>query len=134
MKRCNLCIKFYKKYPLKKGKPCAGIIGKVHRINNFMSYSPIECSFKNGLFDNDSWGCRTMSELRKLSEKIGNFQIRLDDSSIGVVYFPEGLYLVMTWYKDRGRTGQACIMSDDLKPQRLDLGTAQAILKYYKKL
>lgn len=75
------------------------------------------CAFENGTFNGDNWNCATMNELREMSRQFETY--RRDDmaaASIGYVPF-EGDdysgYIVMTWYKDRGRTGNAVIMWDD---------------------
>lgn len=141
--KCKLCEKFYKKYPLKKRKGIGGM-ELVHEIEDYLHYSPIECSFETGVFK-EAWGCRTMITLRKISEEEDTNMITFyarDDirsASIGVVQIPETEkvqqgYLVMTWYKDRGRTGQAWVMWDDNKPEPLALKTAEYILKNSKTL
>ncbi|MGG4089670.1 hypothetical protein ABEV65_19635 [Bacillus licheniformis] len=82
------------------------------------------CAFENGVFSPKNWNCATMSKLRRLSEGLGNSD-RDDDScgSIGYVplsdnYAPAtyegyGGYIVMMWYKERGRVGHALFMTDE---------------------
>lgn len=82
------------------------------------------CAFENGVFSPKNWNCATMSKLRRLSEGLGNSG-RDDDScgSIGYVplsdnYAPAtyegyGGYIVMMWYKERGRVGNALFMTDE---------------------
>lgn len=82
------------------------------------------CAFENGVFSPKNWNCATMSKLRRLSEGLGNSD-RDDDScgSIGCVplsdnYAPAtyegyGGYIVMMWYKERGRVGHALFMTDE---------------------
>lgn len=60
-------------------------------------------------------------------------------ASFGVIHIPENDdkkiqkgYILMTWYKDRGTTGQAYVMCDDDKPQLLWLKTAEFVLKQKK--
>ncbi|MCY8754773.1 hypothetical protein [Bacillus haynesii] len=82
------------------------------------------CAFENGVFSPKNWNCATMSKLRRLSEELGHSD-RDDDScgSIGYVplsdnYAPAtyegcGGYIVMMWYKERGRVGHALFMTDE---------------------
>lgn len=82
------------------------------------------CAFENGVFSPKNWNCATMSKLRRLSEGLGNSD-RDDDScgSIGYVplsdnYAPAtyegyGGYIVMMWYKERGRVDNALFMTDE---------------------
>ncbi|MBS2764183.1 hypothetical protein [Bacillus licheniformis] len=82
------------------------------------------CAFEKGVFSPENWNCATMSKLRRLSEGLGNSD-RDDDScgSIGYVplsdnYAPAtyegyGGYIVMMWYKERGRVGHALFMTDE---------------------
>lgn len=105
------------------------------------------CAFNAGEFNTDNWNCATMNRLREIATGYlfpppsGSFFARddSDNASIGVLPLGCGLdeddwlqgYLVMTWYKDRGRTGQAWIMNDDDPPMCLTLGMAEAILTIY---
>lgn len=90
------------------------------------------CAFENGVFSPKNWSCATMSKLRRLSDELGHSD-RDDDScgSIGYVplsdnYAPEtyegcGGYIVMMWYKERGRVGHALFMTDeDAEPLTLE--------------
>lgn len=82
------------------------------------------CAFESGVFSPDNWACATMGKLRRLSEELGHSD-RDDDScgSIGYVplsdnYAPDtyegfGGYIVMMWYKERGRVGNAVFMTDE---------------------
>lgn len=134
--KCRLCLEFYAKYPLKTRKGWDGKPEQIHEVEDWLHYSPIECAFKNGKFTKDNWGCRTMVELRGLAEEKGyNARDDMANASIGVLPIPEDEaeqsgYIVMTWYKDRGQTGQAWVMCDDLEPELLTLKTAEAILEY----
>lgn len=75
-----------------------------------------KCAFVNGIFQTDNWNCATMSELRHVSRELEtNMREDLTCGSIGYVPF-EGDdysgYIVMTWYKERGKTANAIIMGD----------------------
>lgn len=129
---CKRCTASLRQYPLYKG----------HRL----SMGAIQCAFPDGkTFSPDNWNCETMTALRTLAgeqDDIGatshfHAHHRWDDhtDSIGVLAIPDvggdavqSGYLVMTWYKSHGTTGQAWVMWDDNEPQRLTLATAEAIL------
>jgi len=92
-----------------------------------------QCAFESDVFSPDNWNCATMNTLRDIAESLGTTMHRdLDDASIG--YVPLGDdgeysgYVVMTWYKNRGRTGNALIMWDDEPVEELTEAAAlQAI-------
>ncbi len=103
-----------------------------------------KCAFRSGKFDTDNWNCKTLSDLRALiRDKHGDgsnqgFTVRDDSAagSIGVLMIPEhddiDGYLCLTWYKDRGRTERAYILS--FGPAReLTLFKAEMILELYGK-
>jgi hypothetical protein len=81
------------------------------------------CAFENGVFSNDNWNCATMNKLRNISEELDK-SMRHDMSCGSIGYVPMdndyttddfdtfGGYIVMTWYKERGRTGNAVFMTD----------------------
>lgn len=94
------------------------------------------CAFTNGIFSTNNWNCATMNILREKAEKFFTYRDDLVNSSIGIIDIPEADdeniqqgYLVMTWYKNRGKTAYAYVMDDDHKPQVLTLKTAEFIIK-----
>lgn len=100
------------------------------------------CAFDScGNFTNDNWNCATMSDLRSLSEvkQVVNFNNRDDNSagSIGVVIIPDNLdfrgYLIMTWYKSRGKCSTALIINDE-SYEELTEYKALLILNHYKNI
>ena len=100
--------------------------------------SPVKCAFenKNKTFSSDNWQCATMNRLRVFSEEHGT-HIYGNDESISILGIPEGVgqgfgFLVMTWYKNRGQTGNAVVMSTDNPVYPLTLGLAQELINYYK--
>jgi len=145
--KCKLCEQFYKDYPLQKD------IDKEHQFHElkYSISSPIRCAFEKGMFSTDNWSCQTMVRLRELcgegegtsNVKLYAYYMRYEDESIGVLPVfdivgfgsekgnQEG-FLVMTWYKGRGKTSQAYIWCDTLKPEILTLRTAEAIVMRYK--
>ena len=92
------------------------------------------CGFLSfGRFKENNWNCATLNKLRDMCDW-GN----RDDSSsacIGVIQISEsekrGIqqgYVVLTWYKDRGATGQARVVWDDNLTEKLTLKTAEFII------
>jgi hypothetical protein len=93
------------------------------------------CAFVDGTFTTDNWNCATMNRLREIAEE-HNWTHRDDTASASIGFIPfegdeESGYIVLTWYKRRGQTGNAVVMWDEepVKPLTLDLAT-QA-LKYW---
>jgi hypothetical protein len=83
-----------------------------------------KCAFKNGIFTTDNWNCATMNELRRISRELDTYQrddmscgsigyVRMDNNHAPDDFDTYGGYIVMTWYKDRGRTGNAVFMTDE---------------------
>jgi hypothetical protein len=91
--------------------------------------SPIECGFtSDGSFRSQNWNCATLGELRQLAWR-NNRATRWDDVSICHVPLPEyGGFVVLSWYKNRGRTdGAFVICEDECRPMTLaDATTAIA--------
>lgn len=160
MPRCKLCEAFYEQYPLqeRRGNQVHVLSEDRSFSRSFsMTQSPQECAFETGTFSTENFQCGTMNDLRDLAEKLSEDKERLekgycrdgyhrredmDSGSIGVVRIPESDmefeddeavqgYIVMTWYKNRGRTGRAYIMDDDDEVRVLDLKTAEGVLDLY---
>lgn len=103
-----------------------------------------KCAFdNNGIFTKDNWNCATMNELRNIVDKVEtNFR---DDNSCGSIgYVPMvhdyasddfdtfGGYIVMMWYKERGRTGNVVFMTDN-ETLPLTIKHAELAIETYKK-
>jgi len=65
------------------------------------------CAFKSGFFSEDNWNCATMNKLRACD----GFQTFSEDNSCMVLPF-EGNFIVLKWYKSRGRIDFAVILND----------------------
>lgn len=93
-----------------------------------------KCAFENGVFNPDNWNCATMNELREIAEKVGLTRRNdLDSASFGAVPFEEG-YIVMTWYKNRGTTGNAQVMWDGEPTHPLTEKVALEAIQYRRVL
>lgn len=78
------------------------------------------CAFPDGVFQTENWNCATMNVLRDIAEALGT-TMRADDAEGSIGYVPLGDeditgYLVMTWYKNRGRTHSALVLRLDDPP------------------
>jgi hypothetical protein len=93
------------------------------------------CAFVDGVFTSPNWNCATMNRLREIAEE-HDWTHRDDNAAASIGYIPfegneESGYIVLTWYKRRGATGNAVVMWDEepVKPLTLDLATLA--LKYW---
>lgn len=152
--QCPLCEEFCLKYPPEPDPDRPYEMIHVFERNEDgslgISSGLISCAFSdNGMFHTANWNCKTMNRLREIAGEHHDDEATLpwyswfmrDDmqnASIGVIRIPEHYrednnmmsgYLVMTWYKSRGRTGQAWIVCDDDEPTKLNLRTAQFIIE-----
>jgi len=107
------------------------------RPANFAS-DPI-CAFASGAFSAPNWNCITANRLRELAgdslgERPRSFSwVCRDDNaaaSFGAFWVPEhndggGFYVAMSWYKNRGATGQIWGFRDDEIPHALTLIEAE---------
>lgn len=103
---CNACIK--------RGKHWQG--------------SDPKCAFdEKGNFTSDNWNCATLSKLREIAEDYDLVQTA-NETSIATLYVPSldldeitesdnfdayGGFIVLSWYKNRGNTGNALFMSEE---------------------
>jgi hypothetical protein len=87
------------------------------------------CGFKTGLFDSDNWNCATLNALREAAAT-KNQRVYGDDVSCATLWtgFDMNAFVVLTWYKNRGRTTGAVVVSDHNLPVPLRLKVAEAAL------
>lgn len=120
---CNRCEKFKKEHPYN---------GERHEGTNFASL--VLCAFADGstVFREDNWNCFTMSVLRENAYKR---KTRWGDNSLGFVVVGEDRatdtlpmgFVVMAWYKDRGRTGQAAFIDESFPARPLTRNEAEEL-------
>jgi hypothetical protein len=113
------------------------------------SGSAPKCAFLDGVFSSKNWNCATMNELRDLCggawdtvPQVDRWACRDDMSSasFGALWVPDhgdegGFYVAMSWYKNRGATGQAYMFCDDMVPHPLTVQEAEhaiAAIKAYR--
>ncbi|MCD6468697.1 MAG: hypothetical protein J7L32_05265 [Thermoplasmata archaeon] len=98
--------------------------------------SEVKCAFRDdGVFTKDNWNCATMNKLRDIALKLGH-HIRNDSDwgSFGAVPFDDDKhsgFIVMTWYKSRGKTDLA-IYVDDVETKPLTIEMAEAAISYWE--
>ena len=72
-----------------------------------------------------------MNALREVAE---NNRIFNNDVNAALIPWKDACsFLALSWYKNRGQTGTAVIISDDALPYTLLLAEAEEILKEYGK-
>lgn len=107
-----------------------------------ISYAEKKDKIITKVFNSENWNCATMNALRDLIEekaKKGEAWYYRDDNatgSIGVLPFETEHYtgnLILTWYKDYGKTGGAIIVWDDEPPRQLTEDIAEEILVAYER-
>lgn len=119
---CELCEK--------RGKPWEG--------------SDPKCGFPDGQFSTNNWNCATLNTLRHLAEEhraegedFGTYRYRHCDVSFAALPFTDSegseRFIALSWYKDRGRTGQAWVFQEDDPPQPLSLAQAMDCIRDYEK-
>lgn len=135
---CPLCEEFKKTHPLSYDEED----GPYHVLDEGIHSDPICCAFEEEIFSTDNWCCETMRLLRRLFVGERMSRVWNNDCNLGVVPIPvadsddgmteDGIqqgFLVLSWYKNRGRTGQAMVFWDDDEPKPLTLKTAMFIIK-----
>jgi hypothetical protein len=68
-----------------------------------------------------------MLMLRNEAEELG-FRTRDDDESFGFVPY-NGFFIAISWYKERGRTGNAVVMQDEMDATLLTLEFAETVVR-----
>lgn len=145
---CYLCKEFRKRYPLVPDDN-----GELEHVldkdedGTVMTSSPIRCAFEDSeIFATSNWNCETIRLLRQcFGYEAHQIQpIWHNDSNLGILPIPickeeeeekdiqQGM-LVLAWYKNRGRTGQAMVFCDIDEPKPLNLKTALFIVKMHEK-
>ena len=85
-----------------------------------------KCAFEHDVFSYDNWNCATMSLLRNHASLRPIYN---EDQYLGVMNLECGAFLVLTWYKSRGRCDGAIII-DEAETIQLDCNMAINILDH----
>jgi hypothetical protein len=78
------------------GKPCY----RCQTIPKSWQGNERECAFKDGVFSPDNWNCATVAGLRDMAQIVVNNS----DQNAAMVALTGGVYMVISWYKNRGGT------------------------------
>ena len=71
-----------------------------------------KCAFTNGIFSNGNWNCETANRLRDLTDDTRFYN---NDQYCGIVDLDGfGKFLILSWYKSRGRTEGAWVVDQAL--------------------
>lgn len=108
------------------------------------------CAFETGIFSSRNWRCKTLSEIRKLVDRLDRIKINGIDfvaciteqryatinlSSIDALQDCDGdqpICLWVGWYKNRGRTEGMWLMFEDIPPRPPTLTECLLIINYYE--
>jgi len=79
-----------------------------------------KCAFEAEIFNSDNWNCATMNKLRDLAVDCKAYA---DDQSCAIIPIPDDYeFVILSWYKSRGRTEGAWIVSEEeIKPLTIDI-------------
>lgn len=103
-----------------------------------------KCAFQVDQFSTANWMCATMNVLRDLADKnqgdvgeFGTYKLRHCDHSFAALPFTDrdGVerFIVLSWYKSRGRTGQAWVFTENDPPVPLTYEAAIDCIRDYSK-
>lgn len=85
-----------------------------------------KCAFASGVFSPDNWNCATANDLRALcSEEKTDYN---DDQRACIVTGAKSLHVVVTWYKRRGKTEGAWMVTNPLTIEPLTLEEAERVI------
>lgn len=84
------------------------------------------CAFLSGAFKSDNWNCATMNRLRRIAEQ-GAARAWTEDQTCAVLPL-DGSFIVLGWYKSRGCTESASLLSSESITPLL-LGDAMECIK-----
>ena len=71
---------------------------------------PPKCAFPEGVFVSDNWNCATMNELRDIVYKLATWN---EDQYTAAIPLDCGWFIVLGWYKNRGRTELCAVVDED---------------------
>jgi hypothetical protein len=91
-----------------------------------------KCAFETGPFSGYNWNCATMNALRDIADNVGlHHRDDMESGSFGAVPCSEG-YIVMAWYKNRGKTGAALVIDENAGVSDLTEAVALAAIEEAK--
>lgn len=104
------------------------------RTKDWVGSDP-KCGFNaDGTFVTLNWNCATLNVLRQAAEEGRNEPLWHDDSNVVVLPAPEnedgsgGNFIILRWYKRRGRTDAALWWGPGVLPVPITLAQAERFL------
>lgn len=107
---CDGCKEFVSKHPWNAGE---------RRHEDTRLISPIQCAFDgNGNFISDNWNCVALDPLREMAYEV---EVHNEDQNAAIIRFGVCTFLIIGYYKHRGRTDMVAFMDSDgaIRPMRL---------------
>lgn len=86
-----------------------------------------KCAFPSGVFESDNWNCATMNKLREISHPSAVYS---NDQWCKVIPTLGGEFVILGWYKERGRTEYATLLDSDTTHALL-LTTAELVISRF---
>lgn len=81
----------------------------LERGKDWQGDNPI-CAYRYGnKFSVINWNCALLNKLRDATDEKGEIY-RQDDENIGVLWLGNTKFLMLQWYKDRGKTDKAQVV------------------------
>ena len=69
-----------------------------------------KCGFETDTFSSENWNCASIGRLRELADERSVYN---EDQYCSIIPIPDSCeFIVLCWYKRRGRTESAIVMSD----------------------
>jgi hypothetical protein len=99
------------------------------RGQTWIGQAPV-CGFPDGIFNANNWNCATLNSLRDIAKRIGTVQ-GMNDCYIAIIPIIDEGWIILSWYKDRGKTSTARFMIDTVNIS-LDLCMAEKAIEQYK--
>ena len=86
------------------------------------------CAFQTGYFQYDNFNCATVNILRDIVVQLDN-HYNDNNENLGVIPY-DGMFIVLTWYKNRGGTETLTIFNRNREYSSMtDLAICEEIIK-----
>lgn len=86
-----------------------------------------KCAFATGVFNPDNWNCATANALRDIV-KADNWNNNDDQHACLITGVEESLHVLLHWYKSRGRTEGAWMVTIEGEMKPLTLAEAERVV------
>ena len=96
-----------------------------NRVKDWDGDDP-KCAFVDGVFSGENWNCATMNALRERVESSSRHAVHWNEDVNAALLPAGGGFLLLAWYKSRGRTLVLFVDDDSARPATL-LDAVQAL-------